>query len=203
MVYPIAFIEFCSITINIKNALGIYMYNYTLSQIAGATTLGLMVLSYFFKNKSTYLFLQTMGLVSMFLSYLFGGEYFAMITLSVSLFRTLTFYIYEKKDKEAPIFFSFLFSALAITAYLTLNLLILGSAKPVDVLYLGAVVMYAFIFRIRNIKTVRCTLLVPHSLAVLYNLLLGNMLFVAASYLFELLADVYAIIKYTKNGTEE
>ena len=178
------------------------MYNYTLLQITGAATLGLMVLSYFFKSKSTYLFLQTMGLFSMFFSYLFSGEYFAMITLTVSLTRTLTFFAYEKKDKEAPIAFSFLFSALAIAAYLTVNLLILNTAKPLDVLYLTAVVMYAFIFRIRNIKTVRFTVLVPHALAVLYNLLLGNMLFVAASYFFELIADVYAIFKYNKKGTD-
>lgn len=177
------------------------MYNYTLSQIFGGVTLALMVFSYFFKSKSTYLFLQTMGLLSMFFSYLFGAEYFAMITLTVSLTRTLTFYLYEKKDKETPIAFSFLFSALAIGAYLIVNLLILGTAKPLDILYLSAVVIYAFVFRIRNIKLVRYTVLLPHALAVLYNVLLDDMLFVAASYFFELLADVYAIFKYNKKGT--
>lgn len=177
------------------------MYNQTLSQVAGGATLALMVLSYFFKSKSTYLFLQTVGLLSMFFSYLFGAEYFAMITLTVSLSRTLTFYMYERKDKEAPIAFSFLFSFLTLCAYFTVNLGILNTAKPVDIIYLSAVVMYAFIFRIRNIKTVRYTVIVPHALAVLYNLLLGNMLFVAMSYAFELLADVYAIFKYSDKKT--
>ena len=174
------------------------MYNYTLSQIAGGVTLALMVLSYFFKSKSTYLFLQTMGLFSMFFSYLFGAEYFAMITLTVSLTRTLTFYLYEKKDKEAPMAFSHLFAFLTICAYLTVNLVILKTAKPVDILYLSAVVLYAYIFRIRNIRLVRYTVLLPHALAILYNLLLGDMLFVAMSYFFELLADVYAILRYNK-----
>ncbi len=179
------------------------MYNYVFSQIFGFVTLALMVLSYFFKSKSTYLFLQTMGLVSMFFSYLFGANYFAMITLAVSLTRTLTFYLYEKNDKEAPIAFSFLFSGLAITAYVAVNIFILKIANPIDILYMSAVVMYAFIFRIRNIKLVRYTVLVPHALAVLYNLLLGDMLFVAASYFFELLADIYAILKYNKKGTAD
>lgn len=176
------------------------MYNYTLSQIAGGLTLALMVISYFFKKKSTYLFLQTMGLISMFLSYLFGAEYFAMITLTVSLTRTLTFYLYEKKDKEAPLMFSHLFALLSVGAYLTVNLLILGTAKPVDILYLCAVVMYAYMFRIRNIRTVRYVVILPHTLAILYNLLLGDMVFVAMSYSFELLADIYAIIRYNKQA---
>ena len=70
------------------------MENYTLSQIAGFVTLALMILSYFFKSKSKYLLFQTLGLGCMFFSYLFGAEYFAMITLTVSVTRTLTFYLY-------------------------------------------------------------------------------------------------------------
>ena len=169
---------------------------YVLSQIAGFVTLTLMILSYFFKSKSRYLLFQTLGLGCMFFSYLFGGEYFAMITLTVSVTRTLTFYLYEKKDREAPIGFAWLFAALAVCAYLIVNLVILHTAKPVDILYLAAMVLYAFIFRIRNIKVVRYTVIVPHVLAILYNLLLGNMIFVAMSYGFELLADFYAIFKY-------
>ena len=65
-----------------------------------------------------------------------------------------------------------------------------------DILYLAAMVLYAFIFRIRNIKVVRYTVIIPHVLAILYNLLLPNMIFVAMSYGFELLADFYAIFKY-------
>jgi len=174
------------------------MYNYTLSQLAGGATLALMVLSYFFKSKSTYLFLQTMGLLCMFFSYLFGEEFFAMASLAVSLTRTLTFYLYEKKDKEAPIAFSYFYAFLTVCVYITVNLIILETAKPVDILYLSALVMYAFVFRIRNIKLVRYTVIAPHALAILYNLILGDMVFVAMSYGFELLADFYAIIKYNK-----
>lgn len=172
------------------------MYNYNLSQIAGCVTLVIMMLSYLFKSKSKYLFMQTIGLVCMFLSYLFGAEYFAMLALTVSLARTLTFYGYEKQDKEASVWLSFMFAALTVCAYFTVNFGILKTAKPLDTLYLTAQVMYAFIFRIRNITLVRYTMILPNAIAIAYNLLLGDMVFVAVSYGFELLADLYAIYKY-------
>ena len=171
------------------------MYNYTLSQIAGGITLLMMVASYLFKRKSTYLLFQSIGLGCMFLSYLFGVEYFAMIALTVSLSRTLVFFIYEKKDKRAPLALAFLFAGLTVLAYVSVNLIILKTARPTDILYLTAQVMYAFIFRIRSIKLVRYTIIIPHALAILYNLLLEGMLFVALSYSFELLADLYAMIR--------
>lgn len=172
------------------------MYNYTISQIAGGATLAFMVASYFWKSKSAYLLFQNIGIVCLFFSYLFGGEYFAMLAISVSLARTLTFFIYERRDKEAPLALSFLFAALTVAAYTLVNVVILDTAKPLDVLYLIAQVGYAFVFRIRNIKLVRYTVTVPHGFAIAYNLLLGDMLFVAVSYGFELLADLYAIIRY-------
>ncbi len=176
------------------------MYNYTLSQIAGGATLAFMVTSYFWRSKSAYLLFQIIGIICLFFSYLFGEEYFAMIAITVSLSRTLTFFLYEKKDKEAPIALSFLFAALTVGAYGVINMVILDTAKPLDILYLCAQVGYAFVFRIRNIKLVRYTVTVPHAFAIAYNLLLGNMLFVAVSYGFELLADLFAIIKYDFMG---
>lgn len=177
------------------------MYNYTLSQIAGVITLLMMVVSYFVKSKSSYLLFQTIGLGCMFLSYLFGAEYFAMIALTVSLSRTLVFFIYEKKDKRAPLVLAFLFAFLTVSAYVAVNLVILKTARPTDILYLTAQVLYAFIFRIRSIKVVRYTIIIPHALAILYNLLLEGMLFVALSYSFELLADLYSIVR--SNWTEK
>ena len=171
------------------------MYNYTLSQIAGIATLLMMVISYLVKSKSSYLLFQTIGIICMFFSYLFGAEYFAMIALTVSLSRTLVFLIYEKKDKRAPVAFAVLFAILTVLAYVAVNMIILKTARYTDILYLSAQVMYAFIFRIRSIKTVRYTIIAPHALAILYNLLIEGMLFVALSYAFELLADLYAIFK--------
>ena len=79
------------------------MYNYTFSQSAGIITLFMMVVSYLCKSKTSFLLFQTIGLGCMFLSYLFGAEYFAMIALTVSFSRTLVFLIYEKKVREMQV----------------------------------------------------------------------------------------------------
>ena len=171
------------------------MYNPSLSQLAGIATAIMMIISYFFKSKKSYLLCQTLGLCCMFFSYLFGNGYFAMIALTVSLSRTLVFFMYENKNRNAPIYLSFLFAGLTLFAYFLVNYIVLKTARPVDTLYLAAQIMYAYIFRIRNINFVRYSIIVPHCLAILYNLLLDGMMFVALSYTFELLADLYAIFK--------
>lgn len=171
------------------------MYNPALSQIAGVATAIMMIISYFFKTKSAYLLCQNIGLCCMFFTYLFGNEYFAMIALSVSLTRTLVFFIYEKQEKKAPMYLSFLFAGLTLCAYIFVNYIVLKTAKPLDSLYLIAQILYAFIFRIRNIKLVRYSIIVPHCFAILYNILLNGMLFVALSYAFELFADLYSILR--------
>ena len=177
------------------------MYNPILSQVAGLITLLMMIISYLFKNKSSFLLCQTIGLAFMFFSYMFENEYFAMIALTISLARTLVFFIYEKYNKPAPLALSFLVSALIIGSYVTVNCIILKTTKSVDLLYLIAQIMYAFIFRIRKINLVRCTVIIPHVFAITYNVVLEGMLFVAISYFLELLADIFSIFKsrYQKN----
>ena len=169
------------------------IYNPILSQIAGFITLFMMVISYLFKAKSSFLLCQVLGLLAMFVSYLFKCEFFAMVSLTVSLSRTLTFFIYEKKNKRAPLSLAYLFAALTLFAYITVNLMILKMAKPVDILFLIAHAGYAFVFRIRNIRIVRKAIIIPHLFAILYNLVLNGMLFVAISYSFELIVDLYSI----------
>ncbi len=171
------------------------MYNQTISLIAGGFTLGFMVTSYLFKSKRMYLLFQALGLVCMFISYLFIHEFFAMIALTVSLSRTVTFFWYENKNKSAPVALAFLFAALTVCAFGVVNIIILKTAKPLDILYLCAQVMYSFMFRIRDIKLFRNLVIIPHVLAIAYNVLLRNAPFVAASYGFELVADVYAIVR--------
>lgn len=152
--------------------------------------------SYFFKKKSLYLTFQALGIVFLILSYLFTGAYFAMVGLFVGLARTVVFYLYEREDKVAPVFLAFIFAFLTLAAYCIVNLWIQKTAKPLDILYLIALVLYAFIFRVRDLKTVRFTVLIPTSLSVLYTVLTHAVPFVIISYSFELAANVASIFKY-------
>jgi hypothetical protein len=119
-----------------------------------------------------------------------------MISLSIGLGRTITFFIYERKDKNAPIWLAGLFSGLTIISYFIVNLWILKTAKPIDIIYLVSLCLYAFTFRIRNLKTMRYMVVAPNSLAVVYNVAISAPIFTILSYAFELMANIVAIIKF-------
>ena len=152
--------------------------------------------SYFYKKKSLYLLFQALGMVFLVLSYLLTGEYFAMIGLGIGLARALTFFAYEKADKEAPLVWVFAFSALTVFAYVVVNLCILQTVKPLDIIYLLGLIGYIVVFRIRNLNLVRYLALIPTALSLLYNVLIVAVPFVIVSYAFELAAALAAIVKY-------
>ncbi len=172
------------------------MYNYPLSMIASFIALGLIVSSYFVRKKIFYLMLQGIGIIFLVLSYLFIEEFFAMISLSIGLGRTITFFLYEKKDKKAPIWLACLFSGLTIVSYFIVNLWILGTAKSIDIIYLISLCLYAFTFRIRDLKIMRYAVVAPNSLAVIYNIAISAPIFTVLSYAFELTANIVAIIQF-------
>ncbi|MBQ7339676.1 MAG: YgjV family protein [Clostridia bacterium] len=165
------------------------------ADIASFIAMVLIATSYFVKNKRNYLFFQLVGIVFLILSFFFSVMFVAMIGLSIGLLRTITFFIYEKKGKKAPLIWSFVFSALTIGGYFIAQA-IKDTATPYDVMNIIALCMYAFIFRIRDIRVVKFTMLVPTVLSILYNLLSSAPIFNALSYTIELIANIVSIITY-------
>ena len=156
-----------------------------------------MCSSYFFKKKSLYLIVQSSGITLLMVAYILWKEYFAMIGLVIGIIRMLVYLLYERKDREAPIWWPILFSVAGVAFYLIVNLWIQGNAKPLDIIYLVGLVAYAFIFRIRNLNIVRYLVLIPTGLSIIYNVLLGKgAIMVVISYSFEMCANIVSIIKY-------
>lgn len=172
------------------------MENQTLSLLAGFLAMAFVMASYFVKKKAYYLLFQLFCIVCLIISYFFNLQFFAMIGLAVGLGRTVVFFWFENKGKRAPIGWSFLFSFLTLVAYFTVNYGILKTAQPLDVLCLLALCMYAFIFRIRNLKIVRYTMLFPTVLSILFNVFTHAALFATLTYVFELCANLVSIGKY-------
>ena len=165
--------------------------------------MALIVSSYFYRKKVYFLLFQALGTVFLVLSYLFSAEYFAMIGLSVGLCRTVTYFLFERKEKETPVCFVFIFCALTLTSYFTVNLGILKTAKPIDIFYVASLMLYAIVFRIKDVELMRYLVLVPTVLAVLYNVLCQAPVFTTVSYAFEVAAGVYAVIKFNILGQKE
>ena len=172
------------------------MENKVLALLASFIAMNFVVTSYFVKKKSLYLLFQALCIIFLVISYFFTVQFFAMIGLAVGLLRTLVFFAYEKKEKQAPILVAFLLSALTVASYFAVNYGILKQADSLDVILLIALILYPFIFRIRDLKTVRFTMPVPTALCILYNTLSGAALFASLTYLFELTANVVSVYKY-------
>ncbi len=155
-----------------------------------------VITSYFVKNKSLYLVFQALCITFLVVSYFFTVQFFAMIGVTIGLIRALAFFWYEKRDKDAPLWIPLAVSATTIASYFIVNYGILKTAQPLDLLCLAASILYAFIFRIRDLKTVRFTMLAPTILSILFNTLTQAALFVSLSYVFELTANVVSIFRY-------
>ena len=172
------------------------MENEALSFIASFIAMAFVVSSYLVKNKTLYLACQALCIVFLIVSYFFAVNFFGMIGWAVGLARCLTFFLYERQDKIAPIAWAFVFASLTLASYFIVNLGIMKQAKPVDILCMTALIMYAFIFRIRSLKIVRFTMLVPTVLSITYNLLIQAAVFVTLTYVFELCVDLVSIARF-------
>ena len=167
-----------------------------LSFIMSTIALCLYSLSYFFNKKSYYLVLQLSGNAFLSLSYFLIGAYFTMVSVFIGIFRGLICYTFEKKNKKVPVYLVVGLCAITVLSYIIINFVILSSASPLDAIYLFASCMYAVTFAIRNIRVMRYAVLVPHSCAVAYNLLIKAPISSAISYGIELAVTVVAIIKF-------
>ena len=165
-------------------------------ETVGFVAMALIIASYFVKNKSGFLLFQSLGIVFLMVSYLLEGLYFAMIGLGIGLQRALVYFVYEKKDKQAPIAWAFVFAGLTLAVYFIVNIWVLRSARIEDIVYLVGLALYAFVFRIRDLEVMRYTATIPTALSILYTVLCRATPFVVLSYIFELSANIAAILKY-------
>ena len=140
--------------------------------------------------------LQLSGNVFLSLSYLMIGFYFTMVSVMIGIARGVICYTYEKKDKRVPVFAIVGLCLATVLSYVVIDCVILSQASVWDFLYLFASCMYAVSFAIRNIRVMRYVVLIPHSCAVAYNLLIAAPISSAISYGIELAVTVVAIVKY-------
>ena len=166
-----------------------------LAVIASFIGMAFVVAAYLVRKKSLYLACQSLCIVFLILAYFFEVNFFGMIGLGIGLARSLTFFVYEQKDKDAPIYWPFVFSFLTLCNFYV-NLFILKTGQALDVLCLIALIMYAFIFRIRSLKIVRFTMLVPTILSIVYNICVGAAIFTTLTYVFELFVNCVSIVRY-------
>ncbi len=154
--------------------------------------------SYLFRRKSTYLIFQGLGGFLLMFSYLFIGNYFAMISMFLWIFRTASYFWFEIKDRPVPVWFVVANCIVLILNYIVVNMLILHTASFVDIIFLITSCLYAIVFSFRNLQMVRYTITVPLALTVVYNVLINAPIFTVISFSFELLVAIATIIYFSR-----
>ncbi len=167
-----------------------------LSFVMSTTALALYSASYFFNSKKGYLILQLIGNVFLSLSYLLIGAYFTMVSVAIGIGRGLICYTYEKRNKKVPVYVIAALCLATVLSYFIINFMILSESSVWDVLYLIASCGYAISFAIRNIKVMRYVVLIPHTSAIAYNLLVKAPISSAISYGIEFMVTLVAIVKF-------
>lgn len=175
-----------------KDRLIMFEFSFVMSTIA----LVLYSISYFFNTKKSYLVVQLTGNVFLSVSYLLLGSYFTMVSVVIGIARGIICYTYEKKDKDVPIYAIIGLCSVTILCYFVINHIFLSQSSVWDVIYLFASCMYTVSFAIRNIRVMRCVVTIPHTAAIVYNLLIKAPISSAISYAIELGVTVVAIIKH-------
>lgn len=165
-----------------------------LSFVMSAIALGLYSLSYFF-DKRKYLALQVVGNIFLALSYLLIAAYFTMVSVVLGIARGVICYIYEKREKSVPVGVVVALCLVTVFSFIIIDYVVLSQASSWDFLYLLDSCLYAITFTIRNIRIMRYVVIIPHSCAIAYNLLIKAPISSAVSYGIELAVAVIAIIR--------
>jgi hypothetical protein len=70
-----------------------------LALIVSFVAMVIVAASYFTKKKLHYLSLQLLGILFLIMSYFFTEQFFAMVGIAIGGLRTVTFFLYENKEK--------------------------------------------------------------------------------------------------------
>ncbi len=173
------------------------MYHYPLSLAISFVALALVSFSYLVKKKRYYLFLQALACLCLVFSYFFVTEFFAMVSIFVGLLRTLIYYAYEKNDKHAPPLVVAAICFVTVSVYFIINVGVLSTWRPLDVLYVLSLCMYAIVFSVRNLYLMKWLVIIPHVLAILYNVMIFAPPFTVLSYSAELFFNLYSLCLMT------
>lgn len=176
---------------------------YTLSLIFSFCGMASAASSYLLKKKWQYLIAQGGSILLIAVSNLCLALYYACISSLVSVVRIVVYYYLERRDKEANFYIKTLFAGLVVLSYVITNVIILKNYIWQDVMLMLINCSFVYIAGIRNLKVLRYCMLLPVALAVLYCVLMNAAIFTTCSYAIEFIANVIAIIIYSKKDNKK
>ena len=141
------------------------MINFILAQILGAVALILVCISYFLKNKSTFMIFQTIANFFYASAFFVVKAYVGAGLVMISLFRCLYLYFSEKHNFK----YTFHFLPIFIVLYIVTTIIFWNS--PFDLMPLVSSLLFTIAYTIKNMQTMRYILTIPNTILVIYNIL--------------------------------
>ena len=170
--------------------------NFILAQIMGGIALIIIAISYFVKNRKTFLLLQTICNIFYAVSFIFNGALAGGVNTFISTVRLLVFYLYEKKDVRPPVYVLFIFFELyAVSGVFFVK-------NYIDLITVGTSIISTIAKNCSDLQMMRCISLIPSSLNGVYGLL--NKVYTSALMNFiETIVLVVAIIRFSIEKKKE
>jgi len=153
----------------IKNLIQQYPeFMYIMSQIFAFFAICFAVISYFMLKREKLFLLQTIGNLSLMLSFLFLGRIFACIATIIATIRTGTFSLYGFKNREVP------WTLVAVFVIATLISIIFSYNSPIDILYFIGLIMFTCVLKIKNINKMKTGLMFANIIYIIYDFVSYN-----------------------------
>lgn len=167
--------------------------NFWLSQGFGIIALILVCISYQFNNKAKFLALQILANTFYAASFLALNVLVGGFNTLISLVRVAVLFLYERKDKPAPIFLYIIFFLLYIVSG------IVCWQTPLDIIAIISYEIFNIAMFIRNIYLTRFLMILPNVMIAIYNLLLMTYTNALLDFI-EIAVLIFAIIKFKKKN---
>ena len=137
------------------------MLQFIISQLFGAFALILVCISYFL-NKDKFLFIQILSNVFYGAAFLASSSLVAGINTFISILRCAIILYYEKKNKQFPAYYFFLFCLIYICVG------ILFYKKPWDILTMFTPIFFMLALLMKKMITVKWAIFFPNVALVVY-----------------------------------
>ncbi|MBQ7308348.1 MAG: YgjV family protein [Clostridia bacterium] len=139
---------------------------YTLNlytEIMGIVALIIVVIGYFGKTRKQFYFTQVLANIALSTGFLFKGNLLAGIGIAIATLRSLTFLVFDVKNKDVPIYL-----VGAFIAFFVINGIINWSGI-IDLLSIIALVTNTLFCQIKDQKKMKFCMLLPVSLTIVYD----------------------------------
>ena len=162
---------------------------FIISQIMGGIALILVFISYFLRNKVTFLAFQIVANFFYALSFVFTNALVAGINSLISIIRCIVFYLYNRKNQDIPWFYLILFSVL----YVSTGVIFFKSYF--DIIVILTPILFTFAMMMKNMEKVRYLMILPNILLTFYGILCEVYTTAALDFM-EVITIIVAIIKF-------